>query len=195
MTGMPSPVAGVRFDRLLRLDPEGTRLTIEQRMTNVSDAPVTWAIWDVTQVPSDGTVVVPMDAGAQARFDPEPASWVNWRHVDGAYLISSPTGSQKLFATGGPGWLAYRAGDRLLLKYFGLPSAAPPEPETPREVWVGTVGFIELEFVGPEVTLAPGQSTTLTQEWRFSPLGEDAATDEGLVAAARKAAAAAGLKG
>ncbi len=183
----------MRFDRLLRLDPEGTRLTVEQHMTNVSDAPVAWAIWDVVQVPSDGTVVVPMGADAGARFDPGPAALVNWRHVEGAYLISSPTGAQKLFATGGPGWLAYRAGDRLLLKSFSLPSAAPPEPETPREVWVGTVGFIELEFVGPEVTLAPGESTALAQEWRFFPLGEDAATDEGLVAAAREAAASGGL--
>jgi len=191
MTGAPSPAAGVRFDRVLRLDPKGTRLQIEQTMTNVSAAPVTWAIWSVTQVTTDGTAVIPLEPGAQTRFvdDAQPAP--EWRRVGDAYLLSAPDKSQKLFAPGAPGWLAYRKGDRLLLKSFQVSKTAPPEPETPREVWVGTDGFMELEFVGPQVTLTPGQATTVTQEWRFFPLGADAATDEGLVRAAYRAAASA----
>jgi hypothetical protein len=193
MTGTPSAQAGVRFDRVLRLDREGTRLQIEQTMTNVSAAPVTWAIWDVTQVAADGTAVVPLGPDAKARFgDGEPAA-AEWKLVQDAYLVGAPDKAQKLFAPGAPGWIAYRKGERLLLKSFQVPAAAPPQPETPREAWVGTDGFMELEFVGPQVTLAPGKSTTLTQEWRFVTLGPDAGTDEGLVRAARKAAAAAGL--
>ena len=191
--GEDSPGAGVRFDRVLRLDREGTRLQIEQRMTNISDAPVTWAIWDVTQVASEGTAVIPLGPGAGTRFLEGAGPSAEWRLVEGAYLVSGPRRVQKVFVTGGPGWLAYRKDDRLLLKSFEILKAAPPEPETPREVWVGTDPFMELEFVGPEVTLAPGQVATLTQEWRFVTLGPDAASDEGLVRAARQAAASVGL--
>jgi len=193
MVGTPSSEAGVRLDRVLRLDPEGTRLQIEQLMTNVSDRPVTWAIWDVTQVASDGTAVIPLGDGAEARFGSGEQPSGQWRRLGNAYVVSRPVVAQKLFVTGGPGWLAYRKGDWLLLKSFRMPQGAPPEPETPREVWAGTGGFIELEFVGPAVTLAPGEMTKLTQEWRFFPLGAEESDGEGLVRAACRAAAAAGL--
>jgi hypothetical protein len=194
VTGTPSPTAGVRFDRLLRLDPEGTRLTIEQRMTNTSGAPVTWGIWDVTQVTTDDTAVIPLGEGAQTRFGEGEEAAAQWRRVGDAYLVTKPESAQKLFVSGGPGWLACRTGGWLFLKSFKIQEAAPPEPETPREAWVGTRGFMELEFVGPEVTLKPGQTTALTQEWRYYPLGPEAATDEGLVRAAGQAAASAGVE-
>jgi hypothetical protein len=193
MTGTPSPKAGVRFDRVVRLDPQGVRLTIEQRMTNTSGAPVTWGIWDVTQVAADSTVVIPLGPDAKTLFDDGKPPIADWRRLAEAYVVGSPHASQKLFVSGGPDWLASRHGERLLLKSFTIQKAPPPQPETPREVWIGTDGFMELEFVGPEVTLQPGQTTTLTQEWRYCPLGADAGTDEGLVRAAYKAAASAGL--
>jgi hypothetical protein len=193
MTGTPSAKAGVRFDRVVRLDPEGTRVSIEETMTNTSDAPVKWGIWDVTQVAADSRVVIPLGPDAKARFDDGKPPVSDWRRLAEAYLVSSPRHSQKLFISGGPDWLASRHGDRLLLKSFKVQKAPPPQPETPREVWIGTDGFIELEFVGPEVTLQPGKSTSVTQQWRYFPLGADASSDEGLVDAAQKAGASAGL--
>ncbi len=193
MKGTPSPAAGVRLDRLLRLDPEGTRLTIEQTMTCVADTPVTWAVWDVTQVASEGTVVIPLGPDSHARFEPGPAPTADWRRLADAYLVGSPHGAQKVFVTGGPGWLACRCGDRLLLKSFDVRRARHPSRRRRARSGSARRGFIELEFVGPQVTLEPGQATSLTQEWRCFPLGPDAATDEGLLREVRKAAEATGL--
>jgi len=181
MTGTPSPSAGVRFDREIRLAPAGTDLEVNQVMVNVSDRPVRWAIWDVTQASTDGVGFVPLGEGARLRTgDGAPLSGL-WRRVGDVLLLKGGGPAQKVFISGPPGWLGCKQGRWVFLKTFEIAPEPPPEPETAREVWVGDRGFMELEIIGPAVELQPGQSATLAETWRLLPAGPEADTDEGLV--------------
>ncbi len=187
LTGMPSYQHGIRFDRTITMAPTGTRVQIEQTMCNVSDRPVPGAVWEVTQAPSDCVAFVPLDPGATYRTregGPLDEQWS--RHDD--MLLLKPTGkSGKLFISGGPGWLGCVRGGLIYLKSFSMPEAPTPETEAPREVYTSDIGYIELEVVGPAVTLKPGQKTSTVETWQLAPAGA-ADTDEALMASIKETA-------
>jgi hypothetical protein len=181
LRGMEDPEQGVRFDRELRLDVEGTRLGLLQRVVNVSDGVVTTAIWDVTQVNADCVGFVPLGPDADYRTLEGGGLDEQWRKV-GDFLLVRPAGqSGKVFVDGPPGWLGCRWDDLIYLKAFELGDRPPPKPESPREVFTGEGGYIELEVVGPEVTLQPGESATLEEVWYLLPAGAEADSAEGLI--------------
>jgi len=180
MIGTPSPEAGVRFDREIRLAPTGTGVEVKQIMVNVSDGPVRWAIWDVTQASTGGVGFVPLGQGARWRTgDGAPLS-DQWGRVGDVLLLRAAGTTEKVFISGPPGCLGCAQGGWVFLKTFDVAPEPPPDPETPREVWVGTGGFMELEIVGPAVELEPGESATLAETWRLLRAGPEAETDEGL---------------
>jgi hypothetical protein len=158
-------------------------------MVNTGDEPVTWAIWDITQVPSKAKVVVPLSGGATYRTKTgEPLS-DRWRRAADA-LILEPTDEgegEKVFVSGPPGWLACSPGEWLFLTSFRIAAQATPPSEAPREVWTGTRGYTELELVGPEVSLQPGEEVRMRQTWELFPV-EPMRSDADLVRYAREAA-------
>jgi len=189
LIGAPSETYGIRFDREIRLAASGGRLDIAQTAVNVSDGPVTASIWDVTQVNADCVAFVPLGSGATYRTGEGEAPDEQWRRVDGM-LLCKPTGrTGKVFISGPPAWLGCKQGPLLFLKAFEPADAAPPEPETPREVYTGDMGYIELEIVGPAVRLLPGEGTVLKEVWTLRPASPNAGTDEGLISNARDEAA------
>ncbi len=187
LTGMPSDKYGIRFDRKIILAPRGTRVEIEQTMHNVSDKPLTGAIWDVTQLKSDCVALIPLDPGSKCRIRAGTAPDEQWSEV-GDTLLLRPSGKvDKAFISGPPGWLACVRGDLLYLKVFEIADTPPPKPETPREVFTCNNGYIELEIVGATATLEPGQQVGLNETWHLVPL-EQPASDRALTEAVRQAA-------
>jgi hypothetical protein len=180
LTGQPSEELGIRFDRVLRLHPAGSRLDIVQTMVNVSDEPVTWAIWEVTQVRGDGcTGFVPLGDGATVKTDKEQPLGEQWQK-HGDMLLLRPAGEGKVFVSGPPGWLGCCRAGYAFVKVFRIAEDPTPEPETPREVYVGEQ-YVELEVVGPSVRLEPGATASFPQSWHLIPLPADLADDDQLV--------------
>jgi len=194
LTGTPSDRYGIRFDREIALAPEGSRLEIIQTALNVSGKLVTASIWDVTQVKADCVGFVPLAAGAAYRTGEGGPLDEQWSRVKDMLLVKPSGKVGKAFISGPPCWLGCKRGELLFLKGFDAPDGLPPEPETPREVYTGDMGYIELEIVGPAVALNPRESTTLRETWHLLPIRAEAATDEGLASAAREHALAAGLE-
>ncbi|MFO8007747.1 MAG: DUF4380 domain-containing protein [Candidatus Brocadiia bacterium] len=189
LQGQPSEELGIRFDREIRLAPEGSELVIEQIMVSTGDEPVTWGIWEVTQVGSDCVAFVPLGEGAEYRPGEGEELDEQWREVEGMLLARPSGASGKAFITGPPGWLGCVQEELLYVKSFDIASTPPPEPEAPREVYVGDQGYVELEVVGPEVTLQPGESASLTETWRLLPF-EGGAEDDAELARRIRAAVA-----
>jgi hypothetical protein len=189
LVGMASEKHGIRFDRQITLAPTGGRLDLVQTAVNVSGEPGTVSIWDVTQVNDDCVAFVPLGPGASYRTlegDPLDEQWTR----TGDMLLCKPAGrTGKVFISGPPPWLGCRQGPLLFIKAFEMAEEPPPEPETPREVYTGDSGYIELEIVGPAVRLEPGESTALNQVWTLRPASPNAQTDEGLIRNARAEAA------
>jgi hypothetical protein len=50
LTSRNDPRSGIRFSRMVRLHPDGTRVSIEATMTNVDNKPRRWGIWAHTQL-------------------------------------------------------------------------------------------------------------------------------------------------
>ncbi len=188
LIGTPSPQFGLRFDREISIAPSGGHVAIRQIAVNVSGESARASIWDVTQVTDECVGFVPLGDGAEFRALDAPLPDEQWRQLGDLLLVSPAGQSGKVFISGPPGWLGCRVGRLLYIKAFPLADEPPPEPETPREVFTGDQGYIELEIVGPAVTLAPGESTSLTQTWHLLPVGEEAETDAGLRTVLRQAA-------
>jgi hypothetical protein len=182
LTGSPGPKEGVRFDRIIRLAATGSRLDIDQVMVNVSqDRTVTWAIWDVTQVPGQGVAFAPLGQEAEYRVETKAEPGDAMRAVQGMLRLEPAAEAYKAFISGPPGWLGCICEGWLFVKAFDIDEAPVPEPETAREIWVGPTGYMELEIVGPAVTLRPGESTRLAQTWEVFPMGGKRAWDTELV--------------
>ncbi|MCD6416473.1 MAG: DUF4380 domain-containing protein [Planctomycetes bacterium] len=180
VTGQASEDCGIRFDRRIELAPEGSRLQVRQTMVNVSDNPVTWAIWDVTQVSTRGVGFIPLAPGAECRFASLDEGNEHWTLLDNMLLARRVEGSDKVFVSGPPGCIGSVEDGLLYLKTFDMPKQAPPQPEAVREIYVGDIGYMELEVVGPEVTLQPGESASLTEVWRLLPFQEKPKSDKEL---------------
>ncbi len=179
---------GIRFDRVIRLAPQGTRVDLQQKMVNVSAEPVTWAVWDVTQIPSACVVFVPLAPGSDYYTQEGLRLSNQWRRVDSVLLLRPEGEPEKVFVKGGPGWLGAKVSGRIFIKMFRLSHISAPAPEAPREVWTGDTGYVELEVVGPQTTLMPGESATLAETWFLCSAGADAETDGQVAAAARACA-------
>jgi len=186
LVGIESAEAGVRFDRTIRLAPEGTRLDIEQVMVNTSDRQVTWAIWDVTQARAEGVTLVPLGRDASWRMLDGAEPTERWRVADGVLLTGPGGAGQKAFVSGPPGWLAAWVGGSLFVKAFDIAPQPVPEGEAPREVYASDAGFVELEIVGPEVTLKPGESATLRETWHLVKAGPLPDPDAAIARSARR---------
>jgi hypothetical protein len=185
LIGKPSPEMGIRFDRVITLAAPGSeilsRLQIEQFVANVSEEPVATAIWDVTQVKDDCVGFVPLSPWGDYRTWDEGLPDAQWSRL-GDMVFVRPMGIDgKLFFEGDPGFLGCLWNDQLFFKVMDMSEVAPPEPETPREVYTGRQGYIELECVGPAVTLQPGESSMLKVDWYLLPAGDNTDTTEGLL--------------
>jgi hypothetical protein len=171
MTSAPDPRTGLRFVRAVTILDDGYRLDL--RAENVSERPVRWALWNVTQFPGGGSVtaglrrpdVVALVAGTGT---PEYT-------VDGDRLVvPAQDVVGKLGVPGTAGWVTYGA---LTLSFEVDPAGEYPDEGSPLEIWLehplpsplASLGdldpparIVELEILGPLTTLEPGASTALT---------------------------------
>jgi hypothetical protein len=177
LIGMASDRYGIRFVRRIRLAPEGSRLEIGQTAVNVSTQPVTASIWDVTQVKFECVGFVPMGEGATCRGAKGPEPDEQWRRYEDVLLVRPAAKSGKVFISGPPAWLGSLHGKVAYVKAFRTATAPPPDPEAPREVYTSDIGYIELEIVGPAVTIGPGESTSQAETWHLVPVETTPTTD------------------
>jgi len=173
MTSAPDPRTGLRFTRAVTVLDDGYRLDL--RAENVSDRPVRWALWNVTQLPGDGSVT----AGLAGRREPVVPliGDVPEYTVDGELTVPSQEVVGKLGVPDSAGWVSWRRGDVSLTLSFDVdPEAEYPDANSPLEIWLehpqptplahlgdlDPPGHItELEVLGPLTTLAPGAASAL----------------------------------
>jgi hypothetical protein len=171
MTSAPDPRTGLRFTRAITILDDGYRLNL--RAENVSERPVRWALWNVTQLPGGGPVtaglrrpdVVALVAGTGT---PEYT-------VDGDRLVvPAQDVVGKLGVPGSSGWVTYGA---LTLSFDVDPAGEYPDQGSPLEIWLEhplpspltelgdldpPARIVELEVLGPLTALDPGASMSLT---------------------------------
>ena len=188
-------LTGIEKHICVTLPDERPRAVIEHRLTNQGIWPVALAPWAITQLKPGGLGILPQpteDTGLlpNRRLTLWPYTQINSPHIhwgDRFIFIDANLGDEalKIGWANSDGWLAYAVDKTLFVKeapyqadadYFDYGSSS--------ECYCGQA-FIELETLGPRVTLQPGESTTHREVWSLHADVEITADEE---AAARLAA-------
>lgn len=170
---------GIQKEMLVRLDPSSTRVTITHTLVNRGLWPVELAPWGLTIMNGGGTTIFPNEPFIPHSEKLLPArQMVLWHYTDmsdprwtfGKRYIRLRTDSkleepQKVGAANKQGWAAYLRKDVLFVKKFPyIEGKTYPDLGCNFETYTSG-DFMELETLGPMVTLEPGESTVHVEDW------------------------------
>lgn len=182
MTSVKDQATGLQLVREFTLDPTTSHLTCTQKMTNISDRPVSTCHWSRTMSSGNGIVLIPLTSpsrfpknylmygpGPVMEFQPQDP---NIRVRDGFLEIVGPPARPKLGFDSAAGWFCYLTrNDLMFVKRF------PVYPDRPYNevagltisIWYFEDKMCELEPIGPAENLAPGRSASFTEQWWLLP--------------------------
>lgn len=169
---------GIRKELILKLHPTAMDVQLYHRLTNIGLWPIELAPWAITQLPIGGTAVLPQNTEpldregllANRHLVLWPyTSWDDPRLVLGdetirveTRLIEQPC---KIGYFNRAGWLEYHNLGMVFRKEFA-PQPGRPHPDMGCNTEVYTNDrHIELETLGPLVTLEPGQTVEHFERW------------------------------
>jgi len=158
------PWSGLRLGRRLSLAADEPKVRARESMTNAGAEPQTWAVWAVAQFPVPGWAVYPAEGARRALAPPA-------RSFDGDRLRFVGDSKWKTGALVSEGWGEYRADSwRWTFRAAFAPHASLPHPDDCNlETWSNSApGYMELEWLGPLVTLEPGESWEWGTEWAIA---------------------------
>ncbi len=171
--------ANLRKEMLLTLEEDSPRLTIQHRLLNTSDKPVTAAPWALTVLPTGGVILLPFPRSeSSSPFLPERnlVFWpyttpenLNMRYLQDGVLLPTTgrTGPSKIGTYLKAGWCGCCFDGSLFLKK-SVPEKHPvqtyPDFGSSCEVYMAA-SFLELETLGPIVEIFPGAAAVHTEIW------------------------------
>lgn len=183
--------SGIRAVRRFDIPATGTAFEQTTTFLNISDVPVRWSIWEVCQVDTSGgagrpvqeaAVAVPVTARSRMI---DLGTWVGEIDaIEQNSTIRLPIGNAvgKRGFTDVPGAVEYQGpdGESLVLSHEPTCGAIYPDGGAQVEVWLQSptsepiaalenlhpsAHLVELEVLGPLVSLAPGESTSVRTRW------------------------------
>jgi hypothetical protein len=182
LTGQHEPGSEVR--KVLRVELDAARPCVQlvHTIVNESQDPITMAPWAITLFNVGGTVFLPQPVG---NADPHGlrnnrlmALWPYTRIADPRLILrddfimidtARSVPPLKIGYLDTAGWLAYWRDGILFRKSFDFqPGPSYPDGGCNAESYCND-RFVELESLGPLVTLAPAGEASLTETWEMFP--------------------------
>jgi hypothetical protein len=186
-TQPPDTAYGVQKELEIALGPSGTEVVLLHRISNVGRTPVELAPWALTVMPPGGTAIIPLPAKrphpgstpTRTASDYWPTQTIAlWSYLDlrdprlqlGTHFVTvrhdpAATTQFKIGLSHDAGWLAYwRAGDLFVKTIENQPGQPYPDRGSNFEAYADA-NILEMETLGPLVTLAPGQKTEHVETW------------------------------
>lgn len=170
---------GIQKEIDIALRPEGAEVKLTHRLRNLNLWPVTLAPWALTVMAAGGTAILPLPPRGSHPADLLPTgSLVLWAYTDMAdrrwtwgerfvllrqeVVVGRP---QKVGAWLPDGWLAYAHNGLLFVKRFEVVAGATyPDRGSNVEVFTDEA-MLELETLGPLVTVEPGAAVEHVEWW------------------------------
>lgn len=176
----PGPLTGVQKKMAITLDPKRNSVRIVHTLTNRGRKPVTLAPWALTVMAPKGMAIIPLPAKiphtARLTHNQEWSIWGYTDFADSRWTLGSrylffrqdpKKGPNKLGIAHREGWVAYWLAGNLFVKRFKWTDGATyPDGGVNFETF-SNEGFLELESLGPLVTLKPGRSTVHEERWEL----------------------------
>lgn len=177
------------------LDPASTRVTVTHRAENRGSEPVACATWGLSVMRAGGVEIIPLPPLGEHPRDLLPnRTMILWPFTDmsdprwrwGRRFITlrqADAGPTKAGFAHTERWIAYQCGDSLFIKTVEFDEAATyPDRGCNFETFTNEE-MLEVEALGPLRTLAPGESTSHTEQWQlFSGVTPPPAHDDDAIA-------------
>lgn len=174
----PADAAGIAKQLRLTLAPTGSGVIVEQTITSHNLWPVHISAWGISIVETGTSIVprVPFRSHDEVVAPSQPLALCAFTDLQDSrftlglrYLLlhgdAAVPSSQKLGLRNKEGWCAHLSGDQLFLKQF-THDEREIYPDYGVNTEVYTEGrFQELELLGPQRIVAPGDSLTLVERW------------------------------
>ena len=169
---------------------QGSRVSLRHTVVNEGDQPIMLAVWALTVMQAEGLEIIPQPPLGEHPRDLLPnRGIVLWAYSDLSDLRLT-LGSRfwllrqaadyppiKIGLAHRERWIAYVLGETLYLKIFEYdPTAAYPDGGCNFETFTDSE-MLEIESLGPLVTLQPGDSTDHHEIWHLFPLTEQLVID------------------
>lgn len=190
-TGAADAKFGLRREMSVKMAEQGTNVRVIHRVENVGIAATELAPWSLTVMKPGGVEIIPLASkrphGGAAKektaadFGPGQ-SLVLWPYTDLAdsrfslgseYILVRHDGkknSTKIGLNHPPGWVSYLNDHTLFTKHFAYePEANYPDRGCNFETYTDS-GIVEIETLGPLVTLKPGEDAKHAETWSLSPV-------------------------
>jgi len=185
----PDQPYGVQKEIDIALAESGSQVVVVHRISNVGARPVELSCWALTVMPPGGTAIVPLPdkrphpgsipGSVDADYWPHQ-SIALWSYLDlkdprlmlGTRFITArqdprATTLLKFGLSHESGWLGYwRDGDLFVKSIDYQPGQTYPDRGCNFELYTDP-NILEVETLGPLVTLAPGQKTEHVETWRL----------------------------
>lgn len=154
---------GVQLGRQITLRAGEKKVAVRESIHNASDTTQTWAAWAVAQFPTPGWATFPSDGARKTLALTPPKFRRNQLHFKGDKKWKVGTLTKE-------GWGEYQANDWPAPATFH--ASFPPHADLPHpddcnlETWSNSgPAYMELEWLGPLVTLKPGESWIFETQW------------------------------
>jgi hypothetical protein len=172
------PGTGIRKRIEIRLAADKPSATLTHTLINDGMWPVELSPWTITQLRLGGTAILPMPFGntdpAGLLHNRQLSLWPYARVNDprlklgDRYILFKADAILPPFKIGtfnSDGWLAYWVDGLLFRKTFDVHAGLPhPDNNCNAEMYCGNL-FVELESLGPLITLNPGNSVDHVETW------------------------------
>ena len=172
------PLTGVQKSMQISLADQANEVIVLHRLTNMNKTPVELAPWALTVMGLQGMAIIPLP-GKIPHTDrlTHNQGWSLWGYTDlsdprwtigSKYLFfrqDPERGPNKLGIAHSEGWAAYLRNSTLFIKRFKrIDNAVYPDGGVNFETF-SNQEILEMESIGPLVTLAPGKSAVHQEIW------------------------------
>ena len=176
----PGEISGVAKSMTITLAPDANEVVITHVLENLGETPTELAPWAASVMAPGGQAVIPLpDKIPHSERLTANQAWVIWAYTDFSdprwtfgsryvFFHQDPArGPNKLGIVHREGWVAYLLGEFLFLKMFRrIPGQVYADAGANFQTF-SNEAFLELESLGPLVTLAPGQDIAHEERWRL----------------------------
>lgn len=195
----PIESSGIQKIVEIHLSESEAKVKVNHTMINHSQWPIPLSMWALTVMKAGGKVIVPHaeKISHDDRLIPTHTLTLwgftkmddpRWIWGDKYYSLkqdSAMNTCQKIGSMNTYGWAAYQNGSEVFIKKFGYnPTVTYPDMNCNFETYTDQ-NILEVETLGPEVLLQPGQKTEHLEEWSLhkgiKPSTTDAEIDKNIL--------------
>lgn len=176
----PGPLTKIEKTMRISLDARRNRVTVVHGLKNTNRKAVSLAPWALSVMAPGGTEIIPLpEKLAHTKSLRHNQEWSIWSYTDfsdprwtfgGRYIFfrqDRSRGPAKLGIAHRVGWVAYQLEDCVFIKRFGWEDGEQyPDGGVNFETF-SNQDMLEIESLGPLVTLKPGATVRHTETWEL----------------------------